>query len=257
MRNSARRNRFETIHIVFNALASLFFLFSLIVLIPLVFVFLYREYQLGYHTLAAFLIPAVLSALVGLVLRANFHGGTINTLQAMLICSCAWIGFSAIGALPFVIGIGAGYVDGVFETMSGFTTTGITMFTGLDAMPKSILFWRSWTQWLGGLGILTFFLAVVNQGGGAHRLFGAESHKMDVGRPIPGLAHTITVLWLIYGLFTVSVIAGLRLAGMPLFDSLCHAFTALCPPAVFLPMMRASSITGCTGLFIIAPWNTF
>ncbi|OPL17822.1 MAG: hypothetical protein AVO35_08055 [Candidatus Aegiribacteria sp. MLS_C] len=80
---------------------------------------------------------------------------------------------SASGAFPYVLGIGAGYLDAYFETMSGFTTTGITMFTGLDSMPRSILFWRSLTQWVGGLGILTFFLAVSSRILGGHLLFGA------------------------------------------------------------------------------------
>lgn len=121
----------------------------------------------------------------------------------------------------------ARYLDGVFETMSGFTTTGITMFTGLDDMPKSIIFWRAWTQWLGGLGILTFFLAIIRQGGGAHRLFGAESHKIDVARPVPGLTNTIKTLWAIYIGFTGFIAVCLAVVGMSVFDSLCHTFTAL------------------------------
>jgi len=94
-------------------------------------------------------------------------------------------------------------------------------------MPKSIIFWRSLTQWLGGLGILTFFLAVTRHGGAAHRLFGAESHKIAAGRPVPGLANTVKVLWGIYALFTALVAGGLVLAGMSAFDGLCHSFTCL------------------------------
>jgi trk system potassium uptake protein TrkH len=139
----------------------------------------------------------------------------------------AWFGFSAIGALPFVIGIGTSYLNGFFETMSGFTTTGITMFTHLDTMPRSILFWRSLTQWIGGLGILTFFLAITYRGAHGHRLFGAESHKIGVERPVPGLAHTLRILWGIYVGFTAVIFVGLLLAGMLPFDSICHSFTAL------------------------------
>ena len=145
----------------------------------------------------------------------------------MLVCSLGWIIFSAIGALPFVIGIKSSYINGVFEAMSGFTTTGITMFTGLDQMPKSILFWRSLTQWIGGLGILTFFLAVTYRGGKAHSLFGAESHKIGMDRPVPGLANTLKILWMIYAGFTTVIIVGLSFSGMSFFDSVCHSFTAL------------------------------
>jgi trk system potassium uptake protein TrkH len=105
----------------------------------------------------AFLVPAALCFGLGLVFKKSFHAKTPNVIQATLICSLGWLGFSAIGAIPFVIGIHSTYLDGFFEAMSGFTTTGITMYTGLDRMPKSILFWRALTQWV-GLKFLPCFL---------------------------------------------------------------------------------------------------
>ena len=101
----------------------------------------------------------------------------------MILCALGWIVVSAAGAVPFWLGLKLSFLDAYFETVSGFTTTGITMLTGLDDMPRSILFWRSFIQWLGGVGILTFFLAVLYTGGSAHRLFGAESHKVFSRRP--------------------------------------------------------------------------
>jgi trk system potassium uptake protein TrkH len=221
------RNQFQTVHIVFNALASLFLLFTAILLVPLIVVVVYGEMAQSLDTVMAFAVPAGLSLGLGLLLRMIFQNGNPNNLQAMLICGLGWLGFSAIGAIPFVIGIEAGYLDGVFETMSGFTTTGITMFTGLDSMPKSIIFWRAFTQWVGGLGILTFFLVIIRRGGSIHRLFGAESHKIDVDRPVPGMVHTIKVLWGLYTLFTLVIVVALVAVGMSVFDSLCHTFTAL------------------------------
>ena len=221
------RNRFRTLHVVLHALGSLLLALSGILLIPLLVVLAGGELAQGWATFLAFVVPAALALVGGLVCLKVFRGGTPNGVQAMLLCSLAWLAFSAIGAIPFVIGIGKSYLDGFFETMSGFTTTGITMFTGLDAMPKSILFWRSLTQWVGGLGILTFFLAITRHGAAAHRLFGAESHKIAAGRPVPGLANTVKVLWAIYGLFTVLVILGQAVAGASLFDATCHSFTAL------------------------------
>ncbi len=126
-----------------------------------------------------------------------------------------------------MIGIGSTYLDGFFEAMSGFTTTGITMFTGLDEMPKSILFWRALTQWVGGLGILTMFMLVVFRGGSPHKLFGAEGHKINVDRPVPGLANTIKVLFSMYAGFTCFIALALFALGMGFFDSICHSFTAL------------------------------
>jgi trk system potassium uptake protein TrkH len=111
--------------------------------------------------------------------------------------------------------------------MSGFTTTGITLFEGLDRMAASILFWRALTQWMGGIGILSFFLAVTFRGSGAHHIFGAESHKISSTRPAPGLFHTLKILWGIYGIFTFGSALALTLEGMPVFDSICHSMTAL------------------------------
>lgn len=222
------RNKFVTFNVVFNALGALLIILGFFLLFPLVFVFFDGELQQeGYRTFFAFLVPSLLSFLLGILFKNIFPGKNPNGIQAMLICSVAWLGFSAIGAIPFVIGIDASYIDGYFETMSGFTTTGITMFTGLDQMPRSIIFWRALTQAIGGLGILTFFLFVTSQAKGAHQLFGAESHKIGTGRPVPGLENTVKILWIIYGGFILFITLALFSVGMSLFDSVCHSFTAL------------------------------
>ena len=221
------RNRFRTIHVVFNLLGSLLLVFGLFLLLPVVVVVVSGELRNGMPTLIAFLFSSLIASASGFVLRLFFKTGPLNIAQSMLVCSLGWIGFSALGALPFVFILKSSFLNGFFEAMSGFTTTGITMFTGLETMPKSILFWRSLTQWIGGLGILTFFLAVTYRGGGAHMLFGAESHKIGMERPVPGLAHTLKILWSIYTGFTVLIIVALTITGMSLFDSICHSFTAL------------------------------
>ena len=94
-------------------------------------------------------------------------------------------------------------------------------------MPRSILFWRALTQWLGGIGILSFFLAITFRGSGAHHIFGAESHKISSGRPAPGLFNTLKILWGIYGLFTLLAMVVLAIERMPIFDAVCHVLTAL------------------------------
>lgn len=220
------RRKTKTYGIVLGHCGPILIAMGWCLLVPLGFVFGCGEYQDGYATTLAFVIPSVLALGAGYVLKIRFSGPTANVPQAALICSLGWLLCSAIGALPFVLGIKSSYLDGYFEAMSGFTTTGITVFAGLDVMPKSILFWRSLTQWVGGLGILTMFLAA-NPGGSSHQLFGAEGHKIDVDRPVPGLVNTIRILLGIYCLFTVVIILGLWALGMPLFDSVCHSFTAL------------------------------
>ncbi|MCK4235647.1 MAG: TrkH family potassium uptake protein, partial [Candidatus Krumholzibacteria bacterium] len=219
------RNRFQTLHVVLNILGALFIFLAGFLVIPLAVVLFSGEIDLGSKTCLAFILPSALSFLLGILFRALFRGGNPSSLQALLVCSLGWLGFSAIGALPFVIAVDSSYMNGFFEAMSGFTTTGITMFTGLDQMPRSILFWRSLTEWVGGLGILTFFLAVTCQRSGAHRLFSAESYKIGIERPVPGLAHTLKVLWGIYAVFTLLITIGLAAAGMSFFDSICHGLT--------------------------------
>lgn len=221
-----REGRFQNAHVVFNFLGSTFFVLTGILVLPLIVAVITGEIS-NLQIVKAFLYPGVLSLVLGILLKLSFRGGTPTDLQAMLICALGWLGFSALGGIPFVIGLKAPYVDSFFEAMSGFTTTGITMFTGLDGMSKTILFWRSFMQWLGGVGILTFFLVVSYRGRRIHRLFGAESHKIKVSRPVPGLVNTVKILITIYTGFTLIIAAALFLAGMTLFDSVCHSFTAL------------------------------
>jgi trk system potassium uptake protein TrkH len=178
-------------------------------------------------TVNAFVFPAAFSLVVGFILKNTYRSEMLDTISSMLMCAIGWLACSAVGAVPFVIGIRSGYLNAYFEAMSGFTTTGITVYTGLDQMPHSILFWRALTQWFGGLGILSFFLIVTFRASTAHHIFGAESHKISATRPAPGLFNTLKILWLIYGGFTLLAIVILMVLRMPAFDAVCHAFTAL------------------------------
>jgi trk system potassium uptake protein TrkH len=214
------------IHVVFNFLGSTFFVLSGILLVPLVVALLTEEIG-NTHIVKAFLYPAGISLVAGIVLKGAFKRGPISPIHALFICAMGWLCFSAVGGIPYVIALNHSYLDSVFEAMSGFTTTGMTLFTGLDTLPKTIIFWRSFTQFLGGLGILTFFLAITYQGESSHQLFGAESHKIEVRRPVPGLANTVSILWSIYTGFTICIALALMAAGMSPFDSVCHSFTTL------------------------------
>lgn len=222
------RNRFQRINCIFHFIGNLLRILGLIVLLPLVVVFIYwGQKGDGWNTVIAFVIPALVSSFIGFILQKLFKGKTVDMTGSMLICGLSWLFVSALGALPFIIGISSSYLNAYFEAMSGFTTTGITVYSGLDDMPRSILFWRSLTQWMGGIGILSFFLAITFRGVGAHHIFGAESHKISSGRPVPGLFNTLKILWGIYGLFTMLSILVLTIERMPPFDAICHSFTAL------------------------------
>ncbi|RMF80789.1 MAG: TrkH family potassium uptake protein [Nitrospirae bacterium] len=178
--------------------------------------------------LATYCLPALGCLAAGRLLGRGLPAGEPTPAQAMAITGLGWIAVSAAGALPFVIALHKPFADALFEAASAFTTTGITVFEGLDAMPRSILVWRSLMQWLGGLGILTFFLAVGLRGGGAAAaLFGAEGHKIASARPVPGIVHTVKLLWAIYLVLTAACMATFLLLGMPPFDAANHALTCI------------------------------
>jgi trk system potassium uptake protein TrkH len=222
------RNRFDRLICILHYTGHLLEVLGLVLLLPLLMVALYwGQHGEGWRTANAFVIPAAISAAAGFLLRNTFRSETLDTVSSMLMCAVAWLACSALGALPFVIARESGYLNAYFEAMSGFTTTGITVFTGLDVLPRSILFWRALMQWVGGLGILSFFLIVTFRASGAHHIFGAESHKISSTRPAPGLFNTLKILWLIYGGFTIFAIVVLTVERMGAFDAVCHALTSV------------------------------
>jgi trk system potassium uptake protein TrkH len=140
----------------------------------------------------------------------------------------AWIVLSVFASIPFWLATHMSFLEAYFETVSGFTTTGITLFTNIEPLQKSILFWRGFIQWLGGLGILTLFLAMTFSSDNTYfRLFSAESHKIESSRPSPSIYKTVIILWGIYGMFTLLEVLVLQILGVGLFDAVCHSLTTL------------------------------
>jgi len=221
------RNRWQYLRPICGYLGVLIVVFGLLMLVPLVVRWAFVQGGADEVPAYTFWLPAVAAVALGTVLKGNLKFPPLDTRRAMVLCALGWIVVSAVGAVPFSVGLGLGYLDAYFETVSGFTTTGITMLSGLDDLPASILFWRAFTQWLGGLGILTFFLTIIFTGGSAHHLYTAESHKVFSQRPAPGLLNTLRILWTIYTVFTVLIAAALVLEGLGLFDAVTHAMTTL------------------------------
>ena len=140
---------------------------------------------------------------------------------------CAWIAFSFFGMLPYYIG---GYIpsvtDAFFETMSGFSSTGATIMNNIESIPHGILFWRAMTQWIGGLGIVFFTIAVLPIFGmGGIQVFAAEASGPTHDKVHPRIGVTAKWIWGIYAGMTGTLIILLVFGGMGLFDSICHAFT--------------------------------
>jgi len=216
--------RAHTVQIVFNLLGTLIIIQGFLLLIPLILVFLYHEYEF----ITAFLIPSFLSLVIGFLLQKYTRLEAVSFLQSLLICGMAWIVLSVFSCIPFYLGAETTFLDAYFETVSGITTTGITLFTNIEILPRSILFWRSFIQWLGGLGILTFFLAITFRSNISNfQLFSAESHKFDSSRLTPSIFNTVVILWAIYLLFTLCEVVILKILGLSIFDAFCHSFTTL------------------------------
>lgn len=149
--------------------------------------------------------------------------------EALSLVAFTWILAAALGALPFVFsGVLPSYIDAYFESMSGFTTTGASVITDIEGTAKSILFWRSFTHWLGGMGIIVLFIAVLPYlGAGGKQLFKSESPGPDPQGLRPRIKDTASILYKIYLGFTVVQTVVLMAAGMNLYDALCHTFGTL------------------------------
>jgi len=153
----------------------------------------------------------------------------LSTKDGFLLVTASWVAAVLVGALPYHIsGVVPTYADAVFETISGFSTTGATIMTDIEALPRSILFWRSLTHWLGGMGIVVLAVAVLPLLGiGGMQLIQAEAPGPTVDKLTPRITETAKYLWFIYLFFTIAETVLLMLGGMSLFDSLNHTFATV------------------------------
>jgi len=183
----------------------------------------------GEGDLPAILISAAVTALIGWPLWMCFpNEGELGTRGAIFIAVLGWMAVSAVSALPFLIhGSIPSFTDGFFEMMSGYTTTGATILTDIEAVPHGLLMWRSTTHFLGGMGFLTLTVIFLPHGMGGLRIFRAESSPGQVltkERFLPRNRDTMIWLWGIYIVLNLLEILFLCLGGMSLFDAACHAF---------------------------------
>jgi len=156
-------------------------------------------------------------------------GRLFGAREGLACVSLGWITLSILGCLPFVIsGAIPRFVDALFEVVSGFTTTGASILSDVEALPKGLLYWRSFTHWLGGMGVLVFLLAIAPVSGGdkgfTMHILRAESPGPDVGKLVPKLRQTAVILYGIYIVMTVLNVVFLLCGGMPFLDALCTAF---------------------------------
>lgn len=152
--------------------------------------------------------------------------GMVRYKEGFMITGLGWVLASAFGALPFYFsGTFGSYINCFFETVSGLTTTGSTILEDVEAIPRGILFWRSFTHWLGGMGILVFAMALLPAlGAGSLQIFKAETTGPTTDKLTPKIAQTAKMLYLVYFIVTIAQVIALLIAGMPLYDSLVHTF---------------------------------
>jgi trk system potassium uptake protein TrkH len=185
----------------------------------------------GEHDSSAFLISSGINLAIGglIVATTSKAKKDIGKREGFIIVSMVWIVFSFFGSLPYVIsGSIPSFTDAFFETISGFTTTGSSILNDIEALPHGILFWRSITQWLGGMGIIVLSLAILPVFGiGGMQLFMAEVPGPTPDKISPRIKQTAKTLWVIYLAFTVAETLLLWVGGMTFFDSICHSFTTM------------------------------
>ena len=175
----------------------------------------------------AFLWPMLLLNLIGIPLRFFLKPEQTNlrAREGFLVVSLAWIMLSFFGALPYVFsGVIPNFVDALFESVSGFTTTGATIMTQIEGQPHGIMFWRSFTHWIGGMGVLVLTLALLPQmSGRTSHLVRAESPGPTLSKIVPRMGDTAKILYAMYGVLTLANFLALWIAGMGPYDAVIHA----------------------------------
>ncbi|MCR4782332.1 MAG: TrkH family potassium uptake protein [Lachnospiraceae bacterium] len=193
-----------------------------LLLLPAIVGMFYRE-----DTFSAYLIVATLTFIVGSIVSMAKPKNTVFHLKEGCIATAlSWILLSLVGAIPFVITKEIpSFVDAFFETVSGFTTTGASILSDVESISHASLFWRSFTHWVGGMGVLVFLLAIMPLSGGSNiNLMKAESPGPSVGKLVPKVRSSATILYQIYFGMTLIQFVLLLIFKMPVFDAMCLTF---------------------------------
>ena len=194
-----------------------------VLLIPAFVAFLYGESDV----IQFLIVSAVLGAIFFIFGRKRPENKVIYAKEGLVIVGLAWILWSLFGALPFVLtGSIPSYVDAFFETVSGFTTTGSTILTNIEALPKGVAFWRSLTHWIGGMGVLVFVMMLTSlDDEHSMHLMRAEVPGPEADKLVPKARATARILYLMYFVLTAAEVVFLMFGGMSFYDALLHSFS--------------------------------
>lgn len=213
---------------VFYMMGRLLLIVGAFMLLPAVVAWYYGEKQ----TLNHFIVVSSSACALGCLCLLQFRGArdeAIAVKDGFLLVTLSWLMISFLGALPFYAsGYFPKFVDALFESISGFTTTGASILADIEALPRGLLFWRDFTHWIGGMGIIVLAVAVLPQ----LSVGGMQLMKNEMPGPTfetlkPRIKQTALTLWKVYVLFSILQVLALHLAGMPLFDSVCHMFGSM------------------------------
>ena len=214
--------------VVIYTISALLLLVAVFMLSAVAVALLYGEWGALTGLVIAVAIVGTAGAL-GFFTFRHRRRDTLLIRDGFLVVALSWVVVSAFGALPFVLsGAIPSYTDAFFETISGFTTTGASILSDVEALPHSVLFWRSLTHWLGGMGIVVLTVAVLPRLGiGGLKLMRSEAPGPTVDKLTPRITDSAKLLWLIYLALTIAEAVLLLFAGMDLFDALTHTFGTL------------------------------
>jgi len=207
---------------IFHIFSYILIFLGIALLLPAIVSYFYNE-----PYVSLFLSLGIASIFVGLMFKLMFKRGNLNFKTIILTVVFSWLLTAVIGALPYYLsGYIGNVVDAFFESMSGFTTTGATILTDIEVLPKSLLFWRSFTHWLGAMGIIMLVITILPSFGvKGMQLFQAEVSGGSINRKIsPRIKKTAMILWMVYLILTFLEITLLLIGGMTLFDATVHTF---------------------------------
>ena len=209
---------------VFSTLGKLTLSEAALMILPLIVALIYGESKVAISFAITIGIALIIGSLLYLCFRTK--NKIIYAKEGFVIVAFGWLIMSAIGAIPFVMsGDIPSYVDAFFETVSGFTTTGASILINVEALSHGSLFWRSFTHWVGGMGVLVFIMAILPSiSDRSIHIMRAEMPGPIVGKIVPRARETARILYIIYFVMTIIQILLLLAGGMPLFDSVLHAF---------------------------------
>lgn len=211
---------------VFRTMGALLLLEAIFMAVAMCVSLWYKEADSG-----IFLISTIITLVAGIIglLIGRRAESRMGEREGYVIVAMVWVVFSIFGMLPYYLSGQVGsFTDAWFETMSGFTTTGATIIPDLDVITHGLLFWRSLTQWIGGMGIIVLSIAILPIFGlNGMQLYAAEVTGLTYEKVSPRISDTAKMMWSTYLVLTATEVLGLWLCGMPIFDAVCHSFSTI------------------------------